>query len=239
MSSYCDAYRELTDDKFIEAVLNGDGDAEGCFREIHIDQPVRRLVFNKFYWLKSDIEDISQEIWLYFKSRDWKVLSNFKNLPVQPGQTEKPPRLHSYLYGAASRLIAKQYKNSFGHLLIPLIFDDDGEEKELEIPTEGPERVFEREDMRERACNLTEILFSEVLISNSKAGVNDTEQKIVRMKCIMQPPLSSKEAGGLLKMTPGAVDTALSRARGKIRAFYEAKGLLKDVMEVLRDAAAF
>jgi len=233
MSSYCDKYRELTDDEFIKAVLHADEGAEGCFREIYIDQPVRFIVFKKFYWLKGDLEDICQEIWLHFKSANWKLLSNFQNLPTQP----EPPKLRSYLFGAISRLIAKQYRDKFGYFLIPLIFDDDGEEREIEDPSPGPEQAFEREDIQKRAENLVKIFFNEALIPSSKAGLNDAEQKILRVKCIMQPPLSSKEAGGILEITPGAVDTALFRARGKIRKYYEAKGLLKDVMEVLQDAA--
>ena len=232
MTSYCDKYREFTDDEFIEAVLRGDEDAEGCFREIYIDGPVHFIVFKKYYWLKADVEDICQEIWLYFKSRNWKLLSNFKNLPAQ----SEAPKLHSYLYGAVSRLIVKQYRNKFGHFLIPLIFDDD--ENEIEIPTPGADQAFERENAHERAENLVEVLFSEVLVPGSKAKLSDAEQKILRMRCIMQQPLSSKEVGDCLGMTPGAVDAAFFRARKKIRNFYEAEGLLKDVMEVLRDVAA-
>ena len=234
MGGYCDRYRKITDREFIDAVLLGDGGAEGCFNEIYIDKPVRSIVFKKYYWLKNDIEDICQDLWLYFKSRNWRVLSNFKNLPPQPNI----PELRAYIYGAVSRLIVKQYRNKFAPLLIPLIFND-GEE--LEIPTldqAGPDHAMEREDLRKRAVNLAEILFSEVLDPNSEAVLNDTEQKIVRMRCVMQPPLSSREAGSILKMTPGAVDTALSRARKKIRLFCKSKGLLEDVMEVFRDAAA-
>ena len=229
ISSYCDRYREISDDRFIDAVLLGDERAEGCFREIHIDQPVRSIVFKKYYWLKADIEDICQDLWLYFKSRGWKLLSNFKNLPTRP----EAPKLCSYVYGAVSRLIVKQYKNKLAPFLIPLVLDD-GEE--IEIPTPGPDQFFESENLRQRVENLSEIFFSEVL--DSEAVLSDTEQKIVRMRCVMQPPLSSKEAGDILDMTSGAVDTALSRAKKKIRDFYKGKDLLDDVMEVLQDAAA-
>jgi DNA-directed RNA polymerase specialized sigma24 family protein len=129
---------------------------------------------------------------------------------------------------------AKQYRNKFAPFLIPLIFDD---EKEIEIPTPGPDHLFERESARMKIEKLVDVLFEEVLVPISKAGLSDTEQKILHMRYIMQPPLSSKEAGKLLGMAPGAVDTALFRARKRIRDFYEAKGLLKDVLEVLRDVA--
>ena len=230
MSDYCDGYREFTDYEFIHAVLSGDKGAEGCFSEIYIDGPVRSIVFKKYYWLKADVEDICQEIWLYLKSRHWKILNNFKNLPAGP----EAPKLYSYLCGAVSRLIVKQYRNKFAHFLVPLIFDN---EEEMEIPTLGTDQIFEREDAQKRAENLVEMLFSEILTPGSKAGLNDAEQKIFRMRCIMQPSLSSREVGNLLGMKPGAVDTALSRAKKKIRNFYEAKGLLEDAMEVLRDAA--
>jgi len=233
MSRCCERYRELTDHEFIDAVLLGDQGAEGCFREIYIDRPARYVVFKKYYWLKTDIEDVCQDIWLYFKSRDWKLLSNFKNLPVQP----EAPKLRSYVYGAVSRLIVKQHGNKFAPFLFPLIFDD-GEEIEIFAPSPGPDQFFEKENLRQRFENLLEILFSQVLNPSSEAVLNDTEQKIVRMRCLMQPPLSSREAAGILKMTPGAVDTALSRARKKIRDFYRDKDLLEDVMEVLQDAAA-
>jgi DNA-directed RNA polymerase specialized sigma24 family protein len=231
MSGYCDKYRKITDNEFIDAIFIGDEGAEGCFREIFIDQPVRSLVFKKYYWLKTEVEDICQELWLYFKSRDWKLLSNFKDLPVQP----EAPKLRSYVYGAISRRIVKQYKNKFAPLLIPLIFDDGCE---MEIPTSGADRAFERKDLQKRAENLVEILFNEALTPDSKAGLSDAEQKIVRMRLIMQPPLSSKETAASLKMALGSVDTALFRAKKKIRDFYISKNLIEDVREVLRDAAA-
>jgi hypothetical protein len=103
MSGYCDSYREITDDEFIDAVLRSDEAAEGCLREIYIDLPVRSIVFRKYDWLKADIEDICQELWLYFKSRNWKILINFKNLPAQ----QEAPKLRSYIYGAISETVQK------------------------------------------------------------------------------------------------------------------------------------
>jgi RNA polymerase sigma factor (sigma-70 family) len=221
----------MTDGKFIRRILDGDEEAALCFKEIYIDGLVRAAVSKKYPSLRSCIEDIRQGLWAYFTERDWKILRNFKNLPNDP-----PPGLRSYLYVAISRFIVKQYRDQLIGRFIPLFFDEDDDADPMEkiaSPDFGPDRVLENKTSKEKVGNVAGILMNEVLISASPAGLSDRELEILRMRCIMERP--SREVADLLGMKAGAVDTALSRAKKKIRDFYEARGLLNDVREVLRD----
>jgi RNA polymerase sigma factor (sigma-70 family) len=232
MSNLCDKYREMTDEDFIDAVLSGDSDAEAGFQEIYINGIVRAKVRVKFPWLSSETEDICQEIWVYFKERNWRILQNYDAL------RDKAAGLRAYLCATVARFIAKRYRNKFGGFVIPLIFDENDETdpfQKIESPEPNPQRALENKDIGEKMENLTAMLFDEALKSNSAAALNEKELKIVRMRCVMG--LHSKKVSEILEMSVSSVDTALSRAKKKIRYFYAAKGLLEEVREVLRDAA--
>ena len=247
---YCDKYRDLSDIEYIDEILAGNNEAEACFREIYIDRLVNFIVFKKLYWLKPSLEDICQEIWLNFKEKNWKILVNFKNL-----QTPEPLKLQKYIGVAICRFIANNCWTKFGPILFPQIFgdkekmeeqkrvfavplsSDDKEDIDIAAPeSDWPENIVEYNDVLNRLENLVKVFFSNVIPEDriSKAGLNEREQRIVRLKCVAN--LSSKEIGCLLEMTPEAVDTALSRAKKKIRDYYKEEGLWNDVMEALRDA---
>jgi DNA-directed RNA polymerase specialized sigma24 family protein len=254
MTSYCDKYINFTDIEYIDAVLMGDNEAEACFREMFIDKPVLNIVSRKFPWLKTDVDDICQEIWKYFKEKDWRVLISFKNLSAQQAN---PPKLSSYIWGAVSNLIATYYMSKLGPILWPPIYYDDDEKIEqykkriiidsistdegddidvIAPESERPDKKVEHKDVMERLEKLVDVLFREVLPKNgiSKAGLSEREQGIVRLKCIARLP--SKEVGSILGMMTGAVDTALSRAKKRVLDYFNDKELLGDVKEGLRDA---
>ena len=229
----CDKYREYSDDEFIDAILSGIEEPEACFREIFIDEPVHSIVSKKFYCLKDDVDDICQEIWKKFKENNWRVLINFRNLPNQPA----PPILRYYIWGAVNNFILKHHKNKFYNVLLPLI-SDDGEDIEIAAPeSDRPDKKSELKDVLNKIEKTVELFFKEVIPNDgiSKAGLNENEQRIVRLKCVTQIPLSSKEIGDILKMMPGAVDTAFSRARVKMRIYFENIGIFEDILEILRD----
>jgi RNA polymerase sigma factor (sigma-70 family) len=244
MAGNCDKYINFTDTEFIEAILTGDKEAEACFREMYIDKPVRNIVSKKYPWLKTDVDDISQEIFKYFKEKDWRALINFKNLSAQ--QME-PPKLCSYIWGAASKLIATHYMNKLGPILWPPIYYDDDEKieqytkriiaisistydeedtKVFALEPDRPDIKVKREEVLKRLENLVEVLFSKVLPKDgiSKAGLSEIEQRIIRLRCIAR--LSSKEVGSILGMKPGTVDSTLSRTKKKIRDYFSDEGLL-------------
>ena len=113
---YCDKYYDLSDAEFIDEIMAGNKEAEACFREIHIDKPVHSIISTKFRWLKPEEEDICQEIWLYFKEKNWKVLINFSSI-----QTPVPLKLSAYIRGAVSNFIATHYRTKFAPILFPRI----------------------------------------------------------------------------------------------------------------------
>jgi RNA polymerase sigma factor (sigma-70 family) len=222
----------MTDDDFIRAVLSGDGDAEACFQEIYINGIVRAKIRDRYPWLKSEAEDICQDMWLYFKERDWRFLRNFLALE------NRFAGLRAYLCTTVVRFIVKKYRNKFGCVIIPLIFDEDDETDPMQkvaAPEPNPDRALENKILEERIEYLTALLFDEVLVPGSPSGLSEREQKIFRMRCVMR--LHAKETAEMLGMHIGAVDTALSRAKKKIRDFYEDRGLSNEVREVLRDVA--
>ncbi|MDR0652476.1 MAG: hypothetical protein LBG12_04115, partial [Synergistaceae bacterium] len=107
--------------------------------------------------------------------------------------------------------------------------------EQIADPSPGPDRVLENEAAGEKIGILADILLREVLIPNSPAGLSERELQILRLRCIACRP--SREVAELFGMRTGAVDTALSRAKKKICDFCDAKNLLDDIREVLRDAA--
>jgi DNA-directed RNA polymerase specialized sigma24 family protein len=100
-------------------------------------------------------------------------------------------------------------------------------------PEPGPDRVFENNETRERIWSWADFILREVLTAGSPAGLNERELEILRLRCIAKRP--SREVAKLFSMKTGAVDTVLSRAKKKIRDFCDAKGLLNDIRETLRD----
>jgi RNA polymerase sigma factor (sigma-70 family) len=233
----CEKYREMEDKSFIRLIVEGDEGARLRFKEMYLDGLARSVVFRRYPGLKSYIEDICQDLWVYFTERNWQAVRNFLSLLDSPN----PPKLRPYFAVVIGRFIVKRpnYKRTLFAHFVPLIVDADEENgpgplERIRDPEPGPDQVIEDNEAREKIEKVADFILREVMAPGGTAGLSEREREIVRLRCVARR--SSAEVAELFGMNICAVDTALSRAKGKIRRFCEARGMSEAIKEALRDA---
>jgi len=107
----CVRFHNMSDMKYIEAVMNNEQDAEECFIEDFIKEKICEGLIRKYFGPQVNkkeetvtAEDLAHDIYSYLKERNWKELKKYKG--------KNGAKLSTYMYPVISRFLS----NSYGHI---------------------------------------------------------------------------------------------------------------------------
>jgi RNA polymerase sigma factor (sigma-70 family) len=174
-------------DPFLEAVVRRDRAAWGALYDAHLRE-IYAFISHLMEGNRSACDDVNQEVWL-------QAISCIEKF--DPGKGE----LRDWLFGIARRRVALHFRRlSSGNVSFAASLDDSAEpiDGSLLLPQELMERVERRR-----------------LVRAAFSAIPQSHQHVLRLKYI--DGRSVQEIATATKTTVKAVESLLSRARGRLR----------------------